>query len=138
MMVITSFISGFIMSMGLIISGMVDPAKVIGFLDVFGDFDPTLAFVMAGALLVTAIGYKWARCCAKPVFCECFDEPKNAKIDLPLLLGSALFGIGWGLAGFCPAPALVAVGLGAAKAPVFAAAMAAGMLAGRMLMEKRD
>jgi hypothetical protein len=127
MQIIISFISGFIMSMGLIISGMVNPQKVIGFLDIFGSFDPTLAFVMAGALLVTNIGYRLVGCCPKPVLCDCFNMPTKTNIDAPLIWGSALFGIGWGLAGFCPAPAIVGMGLRFMKAVVFVVAMSAGM-----------
>src|ERR1035441_8912743 len=101
MYIIIAFISGFTMSLGLIISGMVNPQKVIGFLDLFGKFDLTLAFVMAGALSVYAFGYLWG-VCFKPLLCECFDLPKKKKIDAPLILGATIFGIGWGLAGFCP------------------------------------
>ena len=115
------------MSLGLIISGMVNPQKVIGFLDVFGHFDPTLAFVMAGALFVAFIGFRLAGN-SKPLLCDTFDLPKKNKIDAPLIGGAALFGIGWGLAGFCPGPALVSVGLGFSKAFIFVLAMLVGML----------
>ena len=124
-----SFLSGLVMSMGLVISGMINPRKVIGFLDIFGHFDATLAFVMAGALGVAFIGYRWR--CSKPLLCECFDLPKKNKMDTPLILGSAIFGIGWGLAGFCPGPALVGVGLGYPKAIIFVLAMLAGMFLAR-------
>ena len=127
-----AFISGLIMSMGLIISGMVNPQKVIGFLDLFGHFDLTLAFVMAGALSVTAIGYRLLGC-SKPLLCEYFDLPKKNKIDTPLVLGAAIFGIGWGLAGFCPGPAIVGVGLGLSKAMIFVVAMLAGMFLARTI-----
>jgi len=126
MYIFTAMLSGLMMSLGLIISGMINPAKVIGFLDVFGHFDPTLAFVMAGALIVTSIGFRLIGC-SKPVLCECFDLPKKNKIDAPLVLGSALFGIGWGLAGFCPGPALVGAGLGLSKAMIFVFFMLIGM-----------
>ncbi len=115
------------MATGLILSGMVNPQKVIGFLDIFGSFDPTLAFVMAGALLVTTIGYRLTGFCSKPVLCEGFDTPAKNKIDGSLIAGSAIFGIGWGLAGFCPAPAMVGIGLGLHKAVVFVGAMLFGM-----------
>jgi len=124
--VVIAFISGLIMSLGLIISGMVNPQKVIGFLDIFGNFDPTLAFVMAGALGVTFIGYRLTGC-SKPVLCENFDLPKKSKIDWPLILGAVLFGVGWGLAGFCPGPAIVGIGLGLSKAIIFVSAMSVGM-----------
>jgi uncharacterized membrane protein YedE/YeeE len=136
MSIIVAFVSGFIMSMGLIISGMVNPQKVIGFLDVFGHFDPTLAFVMAGALIVAAVGYCLAGR-SKPLLCEAFDLPKKKKIDMPLIAGAAIFGIGWGLAGFCPGPAIVGVGLGFHKAIIFVFFMLIGMfLAKRMVSAK--
>ena len=126
------------MSTGLIISGMVNPQRVIGFLDIFGHFDPTLAFVMAGALFVTAIGYRLTGY-PKPLLCESFDLPKKNKIDTPLLVGSAMFGIGWGLAGFCPGPAIVAVGLGFQKAVIFVFFMLIGMfLARKVITNKSD
>lgn len=130
MYIFAAFASGLIMAAGLIISGMVNPLKVIGFLDIFGRFDPTLAFVMAGALCVTAIGYRLAGK-SKPLLCDQFDLPKKSKIDKPLVLGAAMFGIGWGLAGFCPGPAIVGVGLGLSKAMVFVLAMLTGMFLAR-------
>lgn len=133
MYVLTSFISGLIMSIGLIISGMINPKKVIGFLDLFGSFDPTLAFVMAGALGVAFIGYHLAGS-NKPMLCASFDLPKKTKIDIPLILGAVMFGIGWGLAGFCPGPAIVGIGLGLSKAVVFVAAMILGMFMARRFL----
>jgi uncharacterized membrane protein YedE/YeeE len=124
--ILVSFISGLMMSIGLIISGMINPKKVIGFLDVFGLFDLTLAFVMAGALGVAFIGYRIVGS-SKPLLCECFDLPKKNKLDMPLILGAAIFGIGWGLAGFCPGPAIVGLGLGLLKAVVFVCSMLVGM-----------
>lgn len=126
MFIIMAFISGLVMSLGLIVSGMVNPQKVIGFLDIFGSFDATLVFVMGGALFVTSIGFRWIGC-SKPLLCESFDLPKKNRIDAPLILGAALFGIGWGLAGFCPGPAIVGVGLGFFKAIIFVVAMLIGM-----------
>ena len=133
MYIFMAFISGLIMSIGLIISGMVNPQKVIGFLDLFGHFDPTLAFVMAGALSVTAIGYRLAGN-SKPLLCDSFDLPKKSKIDRPLILGAVLFGMGWGLAGFCPGPAIVGVGLGFLKAMIFVIAMLSGMFLARKIV----
>ncbi|MBF0489655.1 MAG: YeeE/YedE family protein [Candidatus Omnitrophica bacterium] len=130
MVIIMALVSGLMMSIGLIVSGMVNPLKVIGFLDLFGHFDPTLAFVMVGALGVAAIGYRLVGC-SKPLLCESFDLPKKSKIDAPLILGAALFGIGWGLAGFCPAPAIVGLGLGLPKALLFVCAMLVGMFLAR-------
>lgn len=134
-MILTSFLSGFLMAIGLIISGMTNPQKVVGFLDIFGHFDPTLAFVMVGALLVTGIGYFLIGRCAKPVWCENFDLPAKKKVDLRLIGGSALFGMGWGLAGFCPGPAIVGVGLGLSKAVIFVSAMLIGMLLARKFLK---
>jgi uncharacterized membrane protein YedE/YeeE len=130
--VFVSFICGLIMSAGLIISGMVNPQKVIGFLDVSGHFDPTLAFVMAGALSVTALGYRLVKC-PKPLLGECFDLPKKNRIDAPLIGGAAIFGAGWGMAGFCPGPALVGAGLGLPKAIIFVFFMLMGMLLARKI-----
>ncbi len=130
MYIIMVFISGLIMSLGLIISGMINPQKIIGFLDLFGHFDPTLAFVMVGALCVTAIGYRLIGC-SKPLLGECFDLPKKNKIDATLMVGSAIFGIGWGWAGFCPGPAIVGVGLGLPKAVIFVFSMLIGMFLAR-------
>lgn len=137
MQVMIALISGVLMSLGLIISGMVNPQKVIGFLDIFGHFDPTLAFVMAGALLVTGVGFRLIGFCGKPILCEQFNAPSNNKIDAPLIIGSAIFGVGWGLAGFCPGPAIVGVGLGLPKAMIFVSAMLAGMLLVRKLFSSK-
>ncbi len=129
--IIAALISGLLMSVGLIISGMVNPVKVIGFLDIFGHFDPTLAFVMAGALLVTSIGY---RLISKPLLCASFDLPTKSKVDAPLILGAAIFGCGWGLAGFCPGPAIVGVGLGLSQAIIFVLAMLIGMFLAKKIL----
>lgn len=127
-----AFVCGLMMSLGLIISGMVNPQKVIGFLDIFGNFDPTLAFVMAGALIVAGIGFR-LRACPKPVLCEAFELPKKNKIDSPLIVGAALFGIGWGLAGFCPGPAIVGIGFGLSKVLTFVIAMVLGMFLAKQI-----
>ena len=111
---------------------MVNPQKVIGFLDIFGNFDPTLAFVMAGALIVAGIGFR-LRACPKPLLCEAFDLPKKIKIDTPLISGAALFGIGWGLAGFCPGPAIVGIGFGLSKVLTFVIAMVLGMFLAKQI-----
>ena len=131
--VLVSFVSGGLMSLGLIISGMVNPQKVIGFLDVSGHFDPTLAFVMVGALTVTAIGYRLVGNC-KPLLCESFDLPKKNNIDTPLILGAVIFGIGWGLAGFCPGPAIVGMGLALPQAITFVIAMLVGMFLAKRIL----
>ncbi len=134
MNILVAFFCGILMSLGLIFSGMVNPAKVIGFLDVLGHFDPTLAFVMAGALAVAAVGFRLARR-SSPLLGGNFDLPKKSEIDLRLLLGAALFGVGWGLAGFCPGPALVGLGLGLSEAGVFVPAMVLGMFLAKRIIK---
>ncbi len=134
-MVFVSLLSGLIMAAGLIISGMTNPQKVIGFLDLFGNFDPTLAFVMIGALLVTGTGYCLIGKCKKPVLCDSFNPPSNQKVDAPLILGAAIFGIGWGWAGFCPGPAIVGIGLGVSKAIIFVCAMGIGMFLAQKILK---
>jgi uncharacterized membrane protein YedE/YeeE len=118
---------GFVFGLGLAISGMMNPAKVIGFLDVAGSWDPTLAFVMGGALLVTVPAYRLILGRGHPVLAGGFSLPSNTRLDTPLILGSALFGVGWGLVGFCPGPAVAAVVTGLPAALGFVAAMVAGM-----------
>lgn len=105
--VLASFACGLIFGAGLLISGMTEPEKVLGFLDIFGAWDATLAFVMAGAVAVAAIGFALARRRSAPVFTAKFLWPERSDIDAPLVAGGVLFGIGWGLVGICPGPALV-------------------------------
>ena len=132
-----SFVCGLIFGIGLLISGMVNPAKVLGFLDIFGAWDPSLAVVMAAALAVTAVGYAFARRREYPQFAERYLWPGNAGIDRNLVVGAALFGAGWGLVGLCPGPALENLATFSPKVFVFVAAMIAGMVA-RDLMQKRE
>ena len=127
-LVLVSFVCGFIFGAGLLISGMTDTAKVLGFLDIFGAWDATLAFVMAGAVSVTTIGFALARRRGPPVFATQSLWPTRRDIDAPLVTGAALFGIGWGLAGLCPGPALVNLAGLSLPVIVFVAAMAVGML----------
>jgi uncharacterized membrane protein YedE/YeeE len=108
---------------GLAVSGMMNPAKVIGFLDVAGDWDPTLVFVMGGTLLVTMPGYRMILKLRRPVLASSFSLPTKKSIDAPLIWGSALFGVGWGLVGFCPGPAVAAIGTGLPAVLGFVAAM---------------
>ena len=105
--VIASFACGLIFGAGLLISGMTEPEKVLGFLDIFGAWDARLAFVMAGAVAVAAIGFALAQRRSAPVFTAKFLWPERSDIDAPLVAGGVLFGIGWGLVGICPGPALV-------------------------------
>ncbi len=124
---------GLLFGVGLVVSGMADPARVLAFLDPFGRWDPSLAFVMAGAVLVTFVGYRAAFRQHRPLLADHFDLPARRDIDRPLLVGAALFGIGWGLGGFCPGPALVSLGLGSPGTLVFVPAMLLGMWAARRI-----
>ena len=114
--------------LGLVLSGMVNPVKVLAFLDLAGDWDPTLAFVMFGALLVTTPGFRIVLRRRTPWFAEAFSLPTRTDVEPRLLLGAALFGVGWGIAGVCPGPALTALVTGSPAVWVFVASMAAGML----------
>ena len=127
MNVVTALLSGLVFGLGLIVSGMSNPAKVLGFLDLAGAWDPSLAFVMAGAIGVGLVAFRIARGRSRSLLGAPMALPTNRAIDRRLVAGSVLFGIGWGVAGFCPGPALVALGFGANKALVFVAAMLAGM-----------
>jgi uncharacterized membrane protein YedE/YeeE len=119
--------AGALFGLGLTVSGMVNPAKIIGFLDFAGDWDPTLAFVMGGALLVTIPAFHLILRRPRPILADNFDLPTKKGVDSRLLAGSAIFGIGWGLAGFCPGPAVTAMASALAPVFVFVAAMVAGM-----------
>lgn len=119
--------SGLVFGLGLAVSGMMNPARVIGFLDVAGDWDPTLAFVMGGALLVAVPAYRLIPKRERPVLEEEFSLPRKEAVDAPLVGGSVLFGVGWGLVGFCPGPAIAALGTGLVPVFAFVAAMLAGM-----------
>ncbi|MBP6097325.1 MAG: YeeE/YedE family protein [Methyloversatilis sp.] len=127
MPVITSFLAGLVFGLGLIVSGMADPAKVLGFLDLAGAWDPSLAFVMGGAIGVGVIAFFFARMRTVSFLGAEMKMPTARHIDRRLVLGSLTFGVGWGVAGFCPGPGLVAFGMGEVKAAVFVAAMLTGM-----------
>ena len=127
MLALTSLLGGLVFGLGLIVSGMANPAKVLGFLDVTGRWDPSLAFVMAGAIAVGAVTFALARRRTASLLGAPMRLPATRAIDRRLVIGSALFGIGWGIAGFCPGPALVSLGMGEVKGLVFVAAMLAGM-----------
>ncbi|MFZ5525483.1 MAG: DUF6691 family protein [Pseudomonadota bacterium] len=125
----TALIAGLIFGLGLLISGMADPAKVLGFLDLAGAWDPSLALVMGGAIAVALPAFTLARRRSQALLTgEPMQLPANTRIDQRLLGGALLFGIGWGLAGFCPGPALVALGMGLDQALVFGLAMLGGMV----------
>jgi uncharacterized membrane protein YedE/YeeE len=126
---VVALLAGAIFGFGLSLSGMIDPAHVIGFLDIAsGRWDPSLMFVLGGAVMVAAPGVMLQRRMAKPVLDARFHLPEKARIDTRLLAGSAIFGIGWGLAGFCPGPAISALSTGLTPVVVFVCAMAAGMI----------
>jgi uncharacterized protein len=135
MRVATSAISGLIFGLGLIISGMVNPAKVLNFLDVFGSWDPSLAFVMLGAVAVTFFGYRLAFRRPCPILGEHFQLPISKQIDARIVIGPAIFGIGWGLSGFCPGPAITSLLLLAKGTLVFVPAMLVGMAVMRHLAQ---
>ncbi|WP_233382671.1 YeeE/YedE family protein [Methylobacterium sp. C25] len=127
---------GLMFGLGLALSGMLDPARVRGFLDVGGAWDPSLVFVLGGAVTVSALGYQFVRRLSKPALAESFEIPTNRRIDETLIGGSALFGVGWGLSGFCPGPAVAALSTGALPVAVFVAAMLVGMAAHRVFARR--
>ena len=125
----SEFAVGLLFGIGLILSGMTDPGKVIGFLDLFGAWDPSLALVMGGAILVGVFAFALAKKRTTTFLGGALTLPGSSDIDRRLVVGGLLFGAGWGLAGFCPGPAIVSLGSGQPKAAVFVIAMLAGMLA---------
>ena len=123
---LSNFVAGLLFGIGLVISGMVNPAKVTNFLDIAGQWDPSLALVMAGAVGVAAAGYMLVQRRAAPVFAPQFELPSTTGIDQRLVSGAAIFGIGWGLYGFCPGPAITSLMTGGSIVWIFVAAMFAG------------
>jgi uncharacterized membrane protein YedE/YeeE len=128
MKLLMALLSGLVFGLGLILSGMSDPAKVLGFLDLAGRWDPSLAMVMGGAVAVGSIGFAFGRKRTTAILGEPLQLPTASKIDLRLVLGALTFGAGWGLAGYCPGPVLVSLAHGGAKPWVFFAAMLSGMI----------
>ena len=126
------FVSGSLFGAGLALGGMTDPARVRGFLDLFGGWDPTLAFVMGGAVLVMAIAWRFQPRMAHPLFAQSFTLPDRSDLTPRLIGGSALFGVGWGIAGLCPGPGIAALVIEPVSAAIFVAAMLAGMALVRM------
>ncbi|MFW5385796.1 DUF6691 family protein [Yersinia sp. 2542 StPb PI] len=122
-----SLLAGLIFGLGLIVAGMANPAKVLGFLDISGLWDPSLALVMAAAVAIALLGFTWAKKRKVSLLGQPLQLPASNRIDWRLIGGSLLFGVGWGLAGICPGPALVLLGAGMFKGGVFVAAMVAGM-----------
>ena len=127
MHIVTALIAGLLFGAGLILSGMSNPANVLAFLDVGGTWDPSLLFVMLGAILVAALAFRFARARVRPLFGERIHLPGAGRIDLRLVLGSTVFGIGWGLVGYCPGPALTSLAVGGRSTLLFVASMVAGM-----------
>lgn len=130
---ISTFIAGLLFGGGLTVSQMVNPGKVIAFLDITGDWDPSLAFVMGGALVVTLVGYRFVLKRNGPLFGDRFRLPTRKDIDAPLLTGAALFGVGWGLAGLCPGPALASASFGGQNAYIFVGTMIATIFTYRFI-----
>ncbi len=135
---IVALLAGMLFGLGLAVSGMMDPRKVVGFLDVAGDWDPTLIFVMGGALLVTVPAFRLILGRPRPVLADGFDLPTKSALDARLLGGSALFGVGWGLSGFCPGPAVAALATGLTPVFAFVASMLTGMAVHAWFFERTD
>ena len=133
---IIALIIGSIFGTGLAIAGMLNPSKVVGFLDVFGDWDPSLAFVMGGAVLVNAIGHRFVMKRKAPIQCATFSMPRSTNIDKPLVIGSVIFGVGWGLAGLCPGPVVASLLLNGQVMLPFFGLLIAGLLVGRIMMRR--
>jgi uncharacterized membrane protein YedE/YeeE len=138
MRTIVALFSGALFGLGLAVSGMTNPAKIIGFLDLAGEWDPTLAFVMGGALLVTIPAFRLILGRQRPILAGDFALPAKSTLDARLLGGAALFGVGWGLSGFCPGPAVAALVTGLAPVFAFGAAMMAGMVLYAWVFERPD
>jgi hypothetical protein len=132
MRALAAFVSGLTFALGLGLAGMTQPAKVIGFLDVAGRWDPSLALVMGGAVLVTLVTFALVLRRRAPVLAPAFDLPRLSRIDRPLVVGAVVFGVGWGLSGVCPGPALVSLATLTPASLVFVAAMLGGTLAFRV------
>ena len=128
MQVLMALLAGLVFGLGLIMSGMTDPSKVIGFLDLAGQWDPSLAFVMGGAILVGVVAFRLAATRSQAILGESMQLPTARQIDRRLILGGLAFGAGWGLAGYCPGPALASLVTGGSKPLIFTIAMLAGMV----------
>ena len=125
---LVALLAGAIFGFGLALSGMLNPERVRGFLDITGDWDPTLGFVLFGAVSVASLGNVMIKLLSKPVLADAFDVPPSSPIDSPLLTGSAIFGVGWALSGLCPGPAIASLGRDVSTIYVFVLAMVAGVL----------
>ncbi|MEZ5931723.1 MAG: DUF6691 family protein [Alphaproteobacteria bacterium] len=134
MRLLSAYLIGLLFGLGIALSGMANPAKVLNFFDLAGSWDPSLVFVMGGALVTTFIGYRFVLKRPAPLFGERFLVPTSTRIDMSLIGGSAAFGLGWGIAGFCPGGALPALGTGRIEVITFVAALIVGILASRVVM----
>jgi uncharacterized protein len=133
--ILSALAAGFVFGIGLWLSGMANPRKVLGFLDIAGDWDASLMFVMGGAVIVTGIAFRFVLRRDRPFFSETFHLPLKKNVDTPLVVGSAIFGIGWGIAGYCPGPALTALTTLSTESMVFVAAMVAGGILQRLVFD---
>lgn len=138
MFIFTSLLAGLVFGLGLIVSGMANPAKVLGFLDLTGNWDPSLALVMAGAIGISSFAFLFAKNRTRSLIGAEMRLPGGRGIDRRLVVGSLLFGVGWGVAGFCPGPGLVALGMGEVKALIFVASMLTGMTAFEFLERRHS
>src|SRR5215475_742013 len=136
--ILVGLISGFIFGLGLCLSGMADPSVVQGFLDLAGAWNPALLFVMGAGLLVTLIGYRSVFARGSPLWSSRFDLPTSTTIDAPLIAGAIIFGIGWGLAGYCPGPAVVSLASGRGAVVLFVLSMLVGMMSVRWMRTQRS
>lgn len=137
MKIFSGLVAGLIFGLGLVVSGMANPAKVLNFLDLFGVWDPSLAFVMGGAIAIALPGFKIAGSRAKPLFAEIFQMPTKSEFDMPLIIGAIFFGIGWGIGGFCPGPAMTAIFFAAKGTFVFVPAMIIGMWIAKFAISRK-
>ncbi len=137
MTIVTSFLAGLVFGLGLLLSGLANPAKVLGFLDLAGAWDPSLALVMGGAIAIGVVAFAIAKKRTQTMLGQAMRLPSERRIDKRLVGGSVLFGIGWGTAGFCPGPALTALGMGEIKAVIFVMAMLGGMALFEVLERRR-
>ncbi len=135
---LAGLIAGFIFGLGLCLSGMTNPAVVLGFLDFAGAWNPALVFVMAGGVVVTFIGYRLVLGRPHPLWSAAFRLPTSNAIDMPLISGAVIFGIGWGLAGYCPGPAVVSLARGRAEVVAFVVSMLVGMIAVKWIRSRPE
>lgn len=138
MQIVAAFVAGTLFGFGLALSGMLNPVRVQGFLDIFGIWDPSLAFVLGGAVTVAFIGVRIMSRMARPALDDTFHVPANREIDAPLVIGSALFGLGWGIGGFCPGPAIASLSVGLTEPFMFVAAMLVGMTIHDRMWRKQE